>query len=368
MKQKLVIKTPGKLMVAGEFAVLEKGYPLLVMAVDRYVYTTIEDHSTYTFTSENFDLHDLTWHFNGKQVIFDEYSPRLKFVTSAITTVLTYLKEKEIDTTPFSLSVRSELDDEKTGAKYGLGSSAAVVTSVITAILEKFLFYRPSRNLIFKLSAIAHVRTQGSGSGADIAASTYGGLIYYKSFQAGWLKHELKNTDQIIPVLQKKWRYLHIKQVSFPSNITVCIGWTGKPASTKNLVREISKLKQKNLQAYEQFLQDSKDAVDVMLESIKQNDREKFLDGITLNREALRTLGKVADVPIETEKLAILSEAAEQLNGAGKLSGAGGGDCGLAFLRSEENLPNLYEIWKRNDIMPLSITIDTKGTVIFYTE
>lgn len=368
LKQKLIIKTPGKLMVAGEFAVLEKDYPLIVMAVDRYVYATIEDHSSYTFTSENFGLYDLTWHFNGKQVVFQEYSPRLKFVVSALSTVLTYLKEKKIKTTPFSLSVRSELDDEKTGAKYGLGSSAAVVTSVITAVLEKFLHNRPSRNLIFKLAAIAHVRTQGSGSGADIAASTYGGLIYYKSFQASWLTNVLQNAKQIVPILQMKWKYLQIKQVSFPSDLTVCIGWTGKPASTKSLVSEISKLKQTNLQAYERFLHDSKHAVNVILESIKENDRMKFFEGIKLNRMALSMLGKIANVPIETEKLALLSDVAEQLNGAGKLSGAGGGDCGLAFLQSKEDRPKLYEIWQQYDIMPLSITIDTKGTVIFYTE
>src|SRR5699024_12131831 len=54
--------------------------------------------------------------------------------------------EKKVNTTPFSITVRSELDDEETGAKYGLGSSAAVVTSVITAVLEKFLRYPPAES------------------------------------------------------------------------------------------------------------------------------------------------------------------------------------------------------------------------------
>ncbi len=355
-------------MVAGEFAVLEKDYPLLVMAVDRYVYATIEDSSVYSFTSENFNLHHLTWHFDGKRVIFDDYSPRLKFVTSALATVLTYLREKKVETTPFSLTVRSELDDEKTGAKYGLGSSAAVVTSVITAVLEKFLPSRPSRYLIFKLAAIAHVRTQGSGSGADIAASTFGGLIYYKSFQANWLKEQLNQSRRLIPVLQKKWRYLHIKPVKFPSDTTVCIGWTGKPASTKSLVGEISKLKQTNLPAYELFLQESKEAVQRLLESIEADDRKKFFEGIQQNRKALRALGEAANVPIETEKLKQLSDAAERFNGAGKLSGAGGGDCGLAFLQSEDDRPKLYDIWQEHDITPLALSLDTKGTVVFYSE
>lgn len=351
-------------MVAGEFAVLEKGYPLIVMAVDRYVYTTISDDSTYTFTSENFGLHNLTWQYNGERVIFDNFSPRLKFVTSALTTVLTYLKERKIETTPFAMCVRSELDDEETGAKYGLGSSAAVVTSVVTAVLEKFLQYRPARSLIFKLAAIAHVRTQGSGSGADIAASTYGGVIHYKSFQANWLTYELRKTKKIIPIIQKKWDYLHIKQIRFPEKIHVCIGWTGKPASTKNLVGEIAKLKRTDWSSYKRFLRSSRTAVNDILKSIARSDQKLFFEGINKNRHALATLGEIARVPIETEKLARLSDVAEQLNGAGKLSGAGGGDCGIAFLQSEVNCEQLYERWKKYHIQPLDIVIDRAGTIV----
>lgn len=368
MANKIVVKTPGKLMVAGEFAVLEKGYPLIVMAVDRYVYTTLEDHEYYAFTSENFNLHDYKWHFNGSHVVFDKFSPRLKFVTTALTTALIYLRERGISTTPFNMTVRSELDDEKTGAKYGLGSSAAVVTSVITAILEKFLTYPPSRSLIFKLAAIAHVRTQGSGSGADIAASTYGGLLYYQSFQANWLKGEMEKNEGIIPLIQKKWIYLRIQQIKLPDSIDVYIGWTGKPASTKNLVYEISKLKRSNWKAYNQFLTDSKEAVRIIVDGIRNDDFNKFVKGIKSNRHALATLGEIAQVPIETEKLAVLSDSAEQLDGAGKLSGAGGGDCGLAFLRSSENRQKLYKQWERHGIKPLSLSIENHGTTTIYDE
>src|SRR5699024_6947572 len=81
------------------------------------------------------------------------------------------------------LIVKSELADEN-GIKYGLGSSAAVVVSVVEAILTRFMSKVPQRSLVFKLAAIAHVKTQGSGSGADIAASVYGGLLRYASYQS----------------------------------------------------------------------------------------------------------------------------------------------------------------------------------------
>lgn len=355
-------------MVAGEFAVLEKGYPLLVMAVDRYVYATIEDAEVYQFTSENFNLYNLTWRFNGKYVIFDNYSPRLKFATNALATVLTFLKEKGIPPTPFSLTVRSELDDEATGAKYGLGSSAAVVTAIITAVLEKFLRYPPAKSLIFKLAAIAHVRTQGSGSGADIAASTYGGVLYYKSFQANWLLRQLRRQPRILPVIQQKWRYLHISQVAFPEDVTLCIGWTGKPASTKNLVSEIANLRKEQPAVYNRFLQESKQAVQTIMRGMEEGDVPLFLRGIKQNRRSLRFLGERANVPIETEALARLSEIAEAYDGAGKLSGAGGGDCGIAFLYQETNTESLLTRWQEASIQPLDLSIDSSGTSVVTEE
>src|SRR5699024_2172046 len=166
----ITIKTPGKLMVAGEFAVLEPHHQLIVMAVDRYLSTTIRDNDKNEVHLEDFKLYNQRFHFNGEQVVFEKEGPAIRFVKGALTTVFQYLQEKGIQPTSFSLSIQSELDDQVTGQKYGLGSSAAVVTSVVTAVLAKFLRRKPDQELIFKLAAISHVKTQGNGSGADIAA------------------------------------------------------------------------------------------------------------------------------------------------------------------------------------------------------
>lgn len=331
MKQQITIKTPGKLMVAGEFAVLEPYHKLIVMAVDRFVYCTIRDHSKNELSLNDLGLDNLYWEYDGTEVTIDSSDSRLSFVKDAMTTTLTYLQEQAIQVRPFSLSVKSELDDKETGAKYGLGSSAAVVTSVVTAILTNFLGNNATRKLIFKLAAISHIRTQGSGSGADIAASTYGGVLLYSSFQAEWLK-KLLERKKLSEIVEKDWEYLSIKKLQFPTDVQVCIGWTGAPASTASLVEQISKLKKSNLKKYENFLQASKAAIDLILLGIKENDTSIFFKGITDNKKALAALGHVANVTIETEKLLQLSIEAERVGGAGKLSGAGGGDCGIAFI------------------------------------
>lgn len=353
----ITIKIPGKLMVAGEFAVLEPNQKLIVMAVNRFVYTTIATSDKNIVHLPNFELHHLTWQINDNHVFFDEKDERLAFIQAAIDTSWTYLQEMNVPISPFALTIHSELDDEITGVKYGLGSSAAVVTSVVQAILSHHMHVEPTKELIFKLASIAHVRIQGNGSGADIAASTFGGVLEYASFQAEWLLQEIEASTDIVPLIEKNWTYLSIKQTAFPSTLDVSVGWTGKPASTKSLVNDILALKQTDLNIYELFLQRSYNAVTKIIHGMQTNDIAIFLAGISENRKALAKVGEAADVPIETEKLATLCDIAEQFGGAGKLSGAGGGDCGLAFVEEEVDVPAMHKAWISADIEPLDIHV-----------
>lgn len=344
-------------MVAGEFAVLEPHQKLVVMAVNRFVYTTIGSSERNVVHLHSFDLHHLTWDWVEQRVVFHDENPPTTFVQAAMETTLTYVAEKNVHMTPFSLSIRSELDDEASGAKYGLGSSAAVVTSVVKAILTYYLDDQPQDDVVFKLASIAHVRIQGNGSGADIAASTFGGVLEYKSFQADWLLKEVSQTEDMTSLVEKTWTFLSIKPTVFPTGIDISVGWTGKPASTQNLVNDILALKETNLACYTDFLADSWDAVTKIVQGMEADNIALFLAGITDNRHALAKLGEAAQVNIETVKLAQLSDIAEQYGGAGKLSGAGGGDCGLAFVEQEVNVRAMHNAWEKAGIQLLEIDV-----------
>lgn len=362
------IKTPGKLMVAGEFAVLEPDYQLVVMAVDRFVYTKVVDSDQNVVHLKDFGLKGLKWKFKEGEAIFDSIDSRLSFVKDAISIAASYLEEKNVSMEPFSLTVESELDDSESGLKYGLGSSAAVVTSLIAAILTKCLPQPPKKELIFKLAAISHVKTQGNGSGADIAASTYGGVLNYASFQAEWLLEALQSERSMARLAEKDWPHLAIRQVAFPRDVQVCIGWTGTPASTGSLVGQIKSLKHSNPDKYHSFLKRSEQAVAFILNGMKSDDASLFYDGISQNRSALAQLGKDANVEIETEKLHRLSVAADRYGGAGKLSGAGGGDCGIAFIPRDFRCKELHRIWSDAGIKPLSIDLCKEGTQLVDSE
>lgn len=360
-KTSLTVKAPGKLMIAGEFAVLEPYKRLAVMAVDRFVYANISLAGSNRLTLENFQLRNMEWDFTSGRVSVQSDDERVNFVASAMSVALSFIGEENISWQPFYLSIKSELDDEASGKKYGLGSSAAVSVSVITAILQQFLQEKPDAELVFKLAAISHARTQGNGSGADVAASAFGGIIAYSSFQAYWLRDAYQEASSLKALLAREWPYLSLRPVQLPQHVHVCIGWTGSPASTANLVDKVLELKKHDPHEFDHFLQTSEIAVGKFMAGIEQDDIEKLFEGVRRNRETLRRVGQAAGVPIETPMLTTLCDLAISHGGAGKPSGAGGGDCGIAFMPDEKSVKELKAAWEKAGIQALDLQISPDG-------
>src|SRR5699024_11366004 len=124
--EELVVKTPGKLMIAGEFAVLEPNQKALVTAVNRFVYTTIETAQENKVSLPDFSLHALLWKWENEQINFTTKDKRIDFVSNAIETVLAYWKEKQKDLEPVHSIVNSQHAEEK-AINAGLAARRAVV-------------------------------------------------------------------------------------------------------------------------------------------------------------------------------------------------------------------------------------------------
>ncbi|GAB4075200.1 phosphomevalonate kinase [Barrientosiimonas marina] len=356
----LTVQVPGKLMIAGEFAVLENYQTLVAMAVDRFVYATIDDSRDNRLTLESYGLYKMPWAYEARAVHVKTADKRTRFVAEAMTTVYTYLQEQGITPEPFHLAVRSELADAS-GRKYGLGSSAAVVTSVVAAMLHRFWPEEPADALIFKLAALSHVMTQKGGSGADVAASSFGGWLEYASFQASWLREASTRFATISELVNADWPYFSAQPLELPDTIYLCIGWTGSPASTPKLVDKILRLQESDPDLYQQFLTDSADAVGRFTRGIREADPALIMDGARQNRQALAAVGRQAGAPVETPLLTTLCDLAEAHGGAGKPSGAGGGDCGIAFMPSKAQADALMAAWEEAGIQPLALRPNATG-------
>ncbi len=357
---RLKVRVPGKLMVAGEYAVLEANQEAIVVAVDRYITAAIALSDENRLFLPGLGLTNIKWSWNNQTIQFSRQDVRLRYIERALYFVLEYLKSEQRDMKSFSLTIDSELDDPN-GRKYGLGSSAAVVVAIVSSVLGLFGSGEPDLELIFRLSAMAHFDAQGSGSGADVAASTFGGWLRYRSFDSEWLSLRLQARVQPPVLVHETWPNFRAEQLIPPQMLYLCVGWTGEPAATAPLVQKVREMKNRDMAEYGRFLKDSSSAVSHLVQAFETHNMELVIQAFEQNRLALAKLGERAGVPIETPLLLKLHELAKAFGGAGKPSGAGGGDCGIALMVGESSIQQLFQAWRNSGIEPLAIHVSQSG-------
>ncbi|MEB8125798.1 phosphomevalonate kinase [Staphylococcus succinus] len=351
------VKAPGKLYIAGEYAVTEPGYKSVLIAVDRFVTASIEESNAIHGTIHSKTLHHepVTFQRNEDEIVVSDVhaAKQLKYVITAIEVFEQYVRSNQIHLKHFNLTIDSNLDDAN-GHKYGLGSSAAVLVSVVK-VLNEFYDMHLSNLYIYKLAVIANMKLQSLSSCGDIAVSVYTGWLAYSTFDHEWVSQQIEDTS-VNEVLKKNWPGLHIEPLQAPENMEVLIGWTGSPASSHHLVSEVKRLKS-DPTFYGKFLERSHACVEKLVHAFKTNHIKGVQQMIRLNREIIQSMDKEATVDIETSHLKVLCSVAEKYGGAAKTSGAGGGDCGITIINSGINKRLIYDEWIENEVKPLEFNI-----------
>ena len=272
---KIKVSAPGKLMLLGEHAVVY-GYPCIVTAVDKRLYVEAE------IINQKAD-----------EII----TPQVKesrFVLESIADFKEKFKVKK------SVKVITNGDFSH---NVGLGSSSAVTVATFVALSSLFNTTISKRE-IFDLSYKVNLKIQGVGSGFDIAAATYGGILYFVS--GGKV----------------------IKPLNIDS-LSLVVGYSGIKADTPFIVQNL-KLKMQNDNLKIKFNQIFK-KIDSFVEKAKisllQKQSSELGKLMTENHKLLQNLG------VSTDKLDAMVDAVLKAGAYGaKLSGAGGGDCMIALV------------------------------------
>ena len=162
MKSSFTASAPGSLMLLGEHAVLH-GHAALVCAVNRRIRVTLTPRRDRTIRiSSALGRH-------STRVDAMKPSKPFRFVIAAIRRCAGKIPSG------FDLRIDSEFSHA-----VGLGSSAAVTVATL-AVLSEWLEGSFNRRRLL-LDGVSVVReTQGLGSGADVAASVYGGIVSYRA-------------------------------------------------------------------------------------------------------------------------------------------------------------------------------------------
>ncbi|WP_261809478.1 phosphomevalonate kinase [Levilactobacillus humaensis] len=348
-------QAPGKLYIAGEYAVVEPGYPAIIVALNQFVTVTITPSHDYgRIASKQYQENSLYWQRQGNELVFDNRDNPFHYILSAIRLTEQYAQSLGKPLAIYHLNVNSDLDSAD-GKKYGLGSSAAVTVATIKALCQ-FYGLEMSKDRLFKLAAIAHLDVQGNGSLGDIAASVYGGWIAYQAFDRDWLasaRRELSLTD----LLNTDWPGLQIELLTPPESLRLMIGWTGTPASTSHLVDKVALFKATQRHEYHTFLRESKACLQRMIDGFHDQDLQAIQREIAVNRNLLDHLATLSHVTIETKLLKTMCDIAVGIGGAAKSSGAGGGDCGIVIINAAQDLASLLHEWEQRGIEPLKLNV-----------
>jgi phosphomevalonate kinase len=298
----IAARAPGKLVALGEYAVLE-GAPAVVLAIDRYAEASIEQSG-----DARCRLTTRAGAIDERQ--FDPGTPSGAALVDLVAAAQPHLKwAAAIDSQPFFVGA----------AKLGLGSSAAVLTAWAGAFAafaraEGVAMPHPRVEDLIEL----HRQFQGGkGSGLDVAASYTGGVITYR----------LARPD--LP---------QIGSVRLPNSVGFAGIFAGRSASTPSLVAHYRAWHRDRPREARALVGRLTALAEAGCAALTGNDAAGWLEAFAGYGLSLHELGEAIGVDIVTAEHREIGVEAGRYGVAYKVSGAGGGDLGLACAADSERL------------------------------
>lgn len=351
---------PGKLILLGEYAVLE-GAPAFVAAVNRRATVRLTPR-----TDDEIRVHapDLGIDAAGRLApgrsgasmrwATDERSAqRLRLVaqvieagagTGAGTGPGTVIKG-------FEATLRTTAFFDSPGVKLGLGSSAALTVALAGALAAHF--DRPSPALP-GLVALHRSMQGGRGSGADIAAALVGGIIAYRA-----------NTRPVPTATPLR----------LPAGLSWQVVFTGRSASTPQMLARLAGWRAehpaeyaRHMTALTEIAQQAADQTTAAPHRTAPHrttpDPAALLDAIDRYASGLDALGAAAGLDIISADHRHLRNLAAAHGVIYKPSGAGGGDIGIAFSGDSGHSARFQQAVSEAGYRMIDMAVDSVGLTV----
>ena len=320
-----IVKTGGKLYIAGEYSVLTPNQSAIIKNIDIFMQAEIKFSEKYSIYSDMYDY----------SVTLEEDDENYSLIRETVKTVNEYLQLKGLERQPFDMKITGKM--EKNGKKYGIGSSGSVTVLTVKA-MSKLYSYEISSEEIFKLSSYVLLKGGDNGSMGDIACISYGSPVMYTSFDRNFIKEKMKNSS-LAEIMNLEWGY-KIEKIHCPEKYEFLVGWTGIPSISGKMIIEVKNSINRD------FLEQSEKIVQNLKNGIEKGNKTIISENVEENSKLLKMLHE----KIYSRKLLELVESAEGLDICAKSSGAGGGDCGIAISFNRNDTEKLLERWESRGI------------------
>lgn len=335
---RIVASAPGKLILAGEYAVLD-GAPALALAVNRRARVAIENcaDGECRVDAPDIGIVGARWHLDDDGGVRWEEpggsdAERLRLV-SAIVGIVCAGKEPA----PFDarLDTRAFFRDG-TRQKLGVGSSAALTVALTAAICAWLGREAPPAQ---QLIALHRIFQNGHGSGVDVAASLRGGAIAYRLHSSA----------------------PRIASVAWPSSLHWFGVWSGRPAQTGEMLARMSAWRARAPASYGLLMRDLRLCAEAAVMAIETGNAPALLETIALYAESLRKLGESSGVDIFSLEHRAIGACAAACGVVYKPCGAGGGDVGIALSDDPLRMREFRNRVAREGFREIALELDAQG-------
>lgn len=282
-KSRFTASAPASFMIAGEHAVLH-GYPAIVGTLAKRLQVCLRPTARQTVTISSPTLGEY-------QTSLDQLSIERPF--QYILAALCQYQQQ----LPGGVNIEISSDFSH---QVGFGSSAAVTVATLAAIKQWLGMNIDQAELLLEGRALVQ-QTQGLGSGADIAASVYGGVVYYDP------KHARVEPLPQLPVA------------------SLC--YIGYKTPTAEVVQHVQQREKQAPEKYQQLYTEIGEVTEATKNALLEQDWPQLAANFTAHQQLQQQLG-TSDQNIEALRTALVDSGAY---GASKISGSGLGDCVLAL-------------------------------------
>ncbi len=285
---------PGKLVLVGEHAVVY-GYPCLVTAVTSRIKLVIEEITTKEVIINAPQMNIMQYRKPLSQIGIGDIPKEIRFVEIAI--------KNFAEKFPFFSGIKVTTDSEFS-SKIGFGSSSAV-TVACTKALSDFFGCNLSQKDIFDLSYKTVLEIQKKGSGVDVAAAVFGGILFFVT--SGKIVENVPN-----------------------SSFDFIVAYSGEKIDTVSQLEKVKKEADKNPEKIQNIYKQIEELVIKAKKAFEEENMVFFGECMNQNHVLLQELG------VSNKKLDAMVAAAVTAGAYGaKLSG-GGGDCMIAICAKEK--------------------------------